>query len=82
MKNHIETIYRDSLMNELKIGDKVVFVQAVCKYPCLSLGKVSGFTPKKVRIGNITVHPDRVVKIISNGQQEGVCVREDKSTQQ
>lgn len=65
--NYIETTYRDFMMNELKVGDKVLFVTIVNKYPCLSVGKVSGFTPKKVRIGNVTVHPDRVVKIVPEG---------------
>lgn len=61
--NHIETIYRDFLMNELKVGDKVLYATIVNYCPCLTLGKVSGFTPKKVRIGNTTVHPERIVKI-------------------
>ena len=65
--NYIETTYRDFMMNELKVGDKVLFVTIVNKYPILAIGKVSGFTPKKVRIGSITVHPDRVVKIVPEG---------------
>ena len=65
--NHIETIYRDYMMNPLKVGDKVIFATVINKYPCLSTGKVSGFTPKKVRIGNMTVFPDKVVKIVSEG---------------
>lgn len=72
MKDYIEVTYRDFMMNELKVGDKVLFVEMVCKYPCLSTGKVSGFTPKKVRInksegGNTTVAPERIAKIISEG---------------
>lgn len=64
---------RDYLNNELKIGDKVVFVEVV-ERSCIgmSFGTVGGFTPKKVRIGNNVVKPDRVVKIIENGKSLGV----------
>ena len=53
-------------MNDLHVGDRVVFARYIDNSPAFGFGRVNGFTPKKVRVGDITVNPNRVVKIVFN----------------
>ena len=55
---------KDYLMNELKVGDRVVYTRLINNSAYLSFGRVNGFTNKKVRIGATTVNPDKIIKII------------------
>ena len=56
---------KDYMMNELQVGDMVVYATMINNSACFSFGRVSGFTPKKVRVGNTTVAPHRIVKIVA-----------------
>ena len=58
---------KDYMMNELKVGDRVVYAKYIDNTPFFGFGRVNGFTPKKVRIGATTVAPDKCVKIVFNG---------------
>jgi hypothetical protein len=49
---------KDFLGKELQIGDKVVYTSY--EGSSLSVGEVTGFTPKMIRIGN-TLKPDGYV---------------------
>ena len=63
-----ENNVKDYLMNDLNIGDRVVYARIIDGSPFFGFGRVNGFTPKKVRVGNITVKPNNTVKIVFNGQ--------------
>jgi len=58
---------KDCLMNELKVGDRVVYTRIISNCSYLHFGRVNGFTPKKVRVGAITVAPEKCVKIVLDG---------------
>ena len=59
---------KDYCMNELKVGDRVVYTRIINNCPYLHWGRVNGFTPKKVRVGATTVTPDKCIKIVYNGE--------------
>lgn len=61
---------RDFVGNDLKIGDKVVYVSHCRTSSSLVMGTVEGFTPKKIYVhgmyGLILKEPTKVVKYMKD----------------